>query len=587
MTTRHPRHVEPDRVEALSHGHLAGHGPGRHETSTGPGIVRHADGATTPLSGARVLALQHSAGNAAASAAVVQRRAQEVGAEDSGFTLTLDGRSRAPGQSGYSQMLEGASAQLAQDMIQQGDVSNLVLGRVNPDFSGVPEEQRFWLRQKAEAESHMGTGVMAPPPSITAFLTRQRDGAQAQLNAIAISGDDLRSMAMNFNSFVPQGNEFVRSATRLSAMQSLLGATNTQHLAAALLTGLTQAGAAAAQYQTAFRAGSGAAAEHLDLPGGDASLREATDGASTASRNLGVAYRDFRINVLGDAITALTAAGEHDRSRLAEINQNKQMINQIGQTIDLAMNVVSPGGLTHFFSPTSDIPDAAREEIGKHVPSVGGAMNFIADIAYESEVQQINQRLGALDSLMTAERATIDYDRYQRNREHFQGALHDFAERMTQLQDRMRARREQYRNLGENLDRFARSRGGAGGAAVGTGQEHFTTILTVVAGIREMLSLARWGRSRLDESGITPDAIRQWVGQVGGDTRPSGAAAQRWRAGGLTEGERTSVASIFSQVSQFEAAANTAQSVFGEVDQRAGDLMGSAALRGTAGPGTY
>ena len=116
--------------------------------------------------------------------------------------------------------------------------------------------------------------------------------------------------------------------------------------------------------------------------------------------------------------------------------------------------------------------------------------------------------LGTLDNAISAESATIDVEMYRNRKEDFLRKLQAMKEARDQLTDRMRQRRESYQNLGEQLDRFARS--SAGGNSVRRGQEHFTMILTVAAQVREILSVGSWAYS----GSPSEQETRTWVSSM-------------------------------------------------------------------------
>lgn len=361
-----------------------------------------------------------------------------------------------------------------------------------------------------------------------------RDGAQQQLDAIAVSRDELLVRTAHFNSLVPRANTFVTSAARLSSMQALLGATDNESLAAALVTGMQEATTVAANYQDAFRSGSRSASEADLMPSEDNTLAEATDQVDAKARSLSTAYREFRVTQMQDMIAALTASGSEDRDRLAAIESTKRSIAQIAQTIDLAMAIVAPEGAATILSPTTSIEDAVKKQVTDAMPSVGGVIRFIADVAYDAEIRRINERLRSLDSLIASERAAINRQEYERRREAFTGALITYRNAQTALRNRIEARRRAYLELGERLDRFARVRGSSSGARVGAGQERFSTIFTLVSGVRETLALARWGNSVVDETGLGPAQLRAWYQSVTGSpqARRGGAPLARQRTDG-------------------------------------------------------
>jgi hypothetical protein len=307
-------------------------------------------------------------------------------------------------------------------------------------------------------------------------------------------------------------------------------------------------------------------AEQLRLPAQDNTVDNSLQAVNTAGSELRNSYNNFRVNMMQDFIRRLTEAGQQDRDRRDEINRNKEVIANIGTAIDLAMP---------YISPSSSMLDVAVSQGRGALPTPGGALTLIGDLAYEREVAGIERRLARLDTVIAAENATIDAELYRNRREDFVRKLRAMKDARDQLNDRMIARRESYRNLGEQLDRFARS--SAGGNRVRRGQEHFTTILTVTAQVRELLSVGSWAAS----DSPSEEEIRAWVSSMFDDhTSPM------YRFSRITEGEAQAIRGMYGGIRQFAAQWQQIEQVFGPVGAAAGEMLGGGALR-AEGSGEY
>ncbi|PID86679.1 MAG: hypothetical protein CSB13_03035, partial [Chloroflexi bacterium] len=239
-----------------------------------------------------------------------------------GGTGDTPGEWHAPGEGGYSRLMEGAAGEMVEDMVEAGSLSGLMLQHVAPDLSGIPAQQKKWSQKAADAKEEIDSLTFEFAPKSTRELHKKKyESASNQVEVIEKCGAELQQKAGQFNSFVPQGNGFFISAARLSSMQALLGATDNTSLAFALTQGLKNAEDVMKRYQNQYEDGNRKlTTEKLDLPEGDESVSQAAQDMTQASRELDAAYMGFQTTVLSGKIGKIKEEYAKDEARLKEIN---------------------------------------------------------------------------------------------------------------------------------------------------------------------------------------------------------------------------------------------------------------------------
>lgn len=521
----------------------------------------------------------------------------------------------APEEGGYSRLMEGAAGEMTESMADSGQLSSLMLRQVAPDLSGIPAAEGKWLAYADEAKEEIDSWTFGfAPGSIRTLYQDQFDSANRQVATIKLTAEELTQRAATFNSFVPQGNAFHVSAARLSSMQALLGATDNDSLAAALTGGLLDASDVMERYREAYDdLDRRKTTEKLDEPKADESVEQAVLELKDASRNVDAKYLGFRATVLSGEIGSIKSEYAGDEARLEEINEVKKFVRDVGKTVDVTMSVVRGAptavanvtasvrkgkamvnaqrnrrdilaGKRERYNPTyvtadkdgnmvvrnmqtgldrdaltgekSAIPDTE----GISLPtSVSEVLGTITDFAYYSEVEEINRRLQQMRTRIGAVKAAIDASLFEQKILEYQNALNEFATKAAALQARMEDRREAYRDFGKQLDRFANvdKASERAGQEVAKGAERYTTIMTVVAAVQEMIALGT------KSQGSAPTGIPEWW-----------ATVRKRRFSQPTEGEVSTVTQIHGQIVGFKNQVSSAQQLFSSVSSQAESLVG-------------
>ena len=470
-------------------------GPAETPISSKSGVV----GSGTP-SERKILALQRQAGNRAigrvlassgAGVGLQREPLSTVGAVQEGYQLQdleggaggKPGASKKAGQAGYSRVMQGAAGEMVEGMADEGGLSGLMLRHVSPDLSGLPAAKQRWLNRETRAKKEIDSWDLwvlsfKPPGSVVKHWENERDQSKQQVEVIEKCGAELQQRSNQFNSFVPQGNGFFVSAARLSAMQTMVGATDNASLAAALAMGLQDAEDVMKRYTEKYEGGDRKlTTEKLDAPEGGESVELAATEMKDASRELDEAYMGFQTTVLSGKIGEIKQEYAGDEKRLAEIEEVKKFVRNVGKTVDVTMSVVRGAptvaanvtntakkakasvnavrnrrdilaGNRPRFNPTYVTADASGNMVvrnmqtkvdsnlmtGEKLPSpaeegislpksVSDVLGTITDFAYHFEVERINLRLGQMRSRIDAVKAVIDATLFEQKILAYQNAL--------------------------------------------------------------------------------------------------------------------------------------------------------------------
>ncbi len=299
-------------------------------------------------------------------------------------------------------------------------------------------------------------------------------------------------------------------------------------------------------------AGDGGNAPTLQVPAIDGTVADAGAQTTLAAHEMRTDYLGFQRHLLAVQKDATFHEGDKDTARLAQINENKEFVRNVGTTIDTAMRVIDEapaaistattkvnrfgatlgaaankrqimkgGRPTH--NPTYLAIDAHGNQVVRnvqtgmdrtmekkpgeayvHTPtpeaegptiptSVSEVFGKIVDFAYAGEVKQINFHLETIKTRCAIIQSVSDALETTQLIEKFQNSLNHFALKCAELQKRIEARRQQYLEFGVQLDNFARTDHGSkkAGLAPSKGGERYASIMTMVSTVREVMSLGQ------------------------------------------------------------------------------------------------
>lgn len=543
------------------------------------------------------------------------------------------GKQLTSGDAGFSRHMLAATNAYANELDGWDQLRNVL-----PSTRDGERQVRQRGREKQEQLDKSEEWGMTP--STKAIYTNAAAWCDRHGTTIKQDIENEKETFTRYNAWLPLANAFYGSKMRLKAQEKLLGVTDTGALVQQLSKGVDDAGQVAARMQLAHDKGTAPA---LTLPAIDGSLTEAGIATTAAARQMNTAYLGFQQHLLEVEKDTTNHEGDKDSARLAQINENKAFVRNVGKTIDVAMSVIdgAPGaistattkmnqvgakygamankrqimnGMRQTHNPTYIALDAQGNQVvrnlqtgtdramttkagepyattptpepeGATLPtSVSDVMGKIVDFAYASEVKKINFHLETIKTHCGMIQAAGDAAKTRQQIQTFQDSLNTFAERCAFLQKRMEARRDQYLEFGVALDNFARTDQGAqkAGLSPTKGGERYASIMTMVSTIREMLSLGR-GAAQSFESTRELTAWAHGIYVRREDTSDGRSDI------GFTElptAELQSLVDMWTQVKHFEDSYSAQSSTFKGVDEAAQKALDPLSQGGGRG-GSY
>jgi hypothetical protein len=474
-------------------------------------------------------------------------------------------------------------------------------------------------------------------PSTTAHYQQAATWIDRQTGAMSTDRTLMNGKAEQYNAWVPRANGVFTSVTRLGAMQAMLGATDNASMVAALKTGLADAQQVAQRMQGAYNV-PGGHTEPLTVPAPDQSVLQNIGDVQGDSQNLNTEWFNWKSKVdLVQQAAATNAEGGADRARLDEINQTKQIIHNIGGMVDTTMAVVSgaPAAIENVAgvvrsgeaqlnaarnrsqilagqrpthnptyltteggqmvvrnvqtsmdrNPVTGESTASPASPGVPLPhDVATILDTISTFVYASEVRQINNNLETIKTRVAAINATQQFLDILTATNKFQNALNTYARHCNDMQNRLAARRDAYLQFGEQLDKFARANRESqqSGQAPEQGQERFAQIMTVVAQVRELMTLAHGAGGGFDNPGSFRDFANQVISHR--EANPPGV---NYRISipqmHVTAAEMQGLQAIYNQVAGFNGRMQTIETQFGPIEAEAAAVMASLSPGGGSG----
>ncbi|MDI9638257.1 DUF4157 domain-containing protein [Geitlerinema splendidum] len=569
----------------------------------------------------------------------IQRRNrgnQHVGGDPSQMTFLADSRGNVvgPGEAGFSHRMLSDTDGATEDLMARGVYADARLSHVLPSLGFLDGQIVARARTKERyAGKVRGDDALFAPWGIAKELYENAvTWCQNHIDTMTNHKQQQQERANQYNSWVPRANSFFTSLTRLDAMQNMLGVTDPQAMVSALTSGLSDAADVAARARDAYVGGN--LAGNLHIPSSDDTVTTLSDETTQAARQMNVEYLGFQRNLLGVERQSVHAEGETDRRRQAEIDQVKQFVRNVGKTIDLTASVVSgaPATITNVTNtvrhgeawvgsvrnrrqimagqrPTHNPTYMTLNEEGNLVvrnvqtgmdrPAEGGeataspagpslsmpssvsdVLGQITDFVYASEVREINSRLEQIKSRCDAIEGARELLAIRQATERYQTALNNFALKCNQLQQRIAQRRTDYWRLGVDLDNFARQDRASqqSGQAPGRNQEKYTTILTVVGQIREVLVMGNGAKNGI----FTPEEFRIWAQGMEAErsARPPRTDIPVFSTG---DQEWSRLSSIHSQVRTFGQNVDLLNELFSGVESASTALMRQLQVGGGSG----
>ncbi|MGW9024472.1 eCIS core domain-containing protein [Streptomyces sp. NPDC055722] len=341
---------------------------------------------------------------------------------------------------------------------------------------------------------------------------------QNHMNEIEKSRKDESQIVDQFNTWVPQGQQFYDSIVRMALKLRRLGlATGTEPEAVmqAFAEGLwAELARSDALVNRAAR--SHGAPEYI--PRTDTSVSALLGTMRADATALHAAWLGIQQTAIEERIKSIKREAKPDLERMAEIEEAKKFVREVGHIADLGL--AATGKIDKAVGKVSGkaekyrmyrlrkrvvkgdvdpdvlpVEEEVKEDEGSGLPelSVEGVLGFVTDLAYSGEVRELKRRIGMVESRATAAGSVQAELQVQKREAEFIAALERLAATAAQLRVVLVQRREDYARLGVELDRLARedSKAREKKFAPAPGREYFALGLSIVADVREALAMGR------------------------------------------------------------------------------------------------
>lgn len=500
--------------------------------------------------------------------------------------------------------------------------------------------------QREQLDLVSGTFMGLTMGSMTADNTHQAAAAFCEQHAGQITKDrtDEDDKFNAYNAWVPRANGYFASVMRLRAQEKMLGVTDPAALVQQLVRGIGDASQVAKRMQHAHDNGNNAVT--LQVPVVDGTLSQASEETSWAGKHMRTEYLEFQRLLLAMEKDATNHEGDKNSARLAQINQNREFVRNVGKTIDTAMSVIDGApaavstatttinkvgatlgaaankrqimsGMRSTHNPTYIAIDAHGKQVVRnvetgtdramekkpgeaftHTPtpesegptiptSVGELLGTVVDFAYAGEVKKITFHLEVIKLRCANLQSEIDAKETTHQIQVFQDALNLFAMKCSELQKRVEARRQQYLEFGVQLDNFARGDLGSqkAGLAPSKGGERYASIMTVASSVREVMSLGRGAKEGFES---TPE-LSTWTMGIIDRRERTDDGRKDISFMRMPNDELQRINDMHEQVGVFETSYSRESSQIAPVDAAAQEVLGglSQAGSGSASGGLY
>jgi hypothetical protein len=314
------------------------------------------------------------------------------------------------------------------------------------------------------------------------------------------------------------------------------------------------------------------------------------------------AWLGIQQTAIEERVASIEAEAKPDRERMAEIEEAKKFVREVGHVVDLGLAATGKidaavgkvGGAAEKYRMyrlrkgvlKGDVdPDVlppvkeAEESEGSGVPelSVEGILGFVTDLAYSGEVKELKRRIGMVESRSAAAGSVKAELQVQKREADFIAALESLAATAAQLRTVLVQRREDYERLGADLDRLAREDATAREKkfAPAPGREYFALGLSIVADVREAFATGRSAAAFAANELRFPAGFKErWDGFIiARERQPTHWSEQFIPRLGFPAEENAFLRDIAQQLATFDQKLGRFEALFKNVDAKAAELL--------------
>jgi hypothetical protein len=532
--------------------------------AAGDSYERHADAVADRVVAGQLATdlLGHGAAGRRDGDTAVQRKtpapdASAVGGDGSEAEALEDltGAENVAGQFGHSQIIssQGGADKAAAKHIATYAGAHLV--PIHPDFSVLQTQKTKRAEEGADIYSRRSAGY-SDNVSHQRRLVQGRDWCEGKVAEWQQYETTAQQMFQEYNGWVPFANGAFTALARLEGMQELLGVSDPAKMVETLVAGLDDADQVASQLISVK------GQNHANLPRSDSSVALAGSECVNAFKSMNTEYLEYQQNLLAWLSAKVDGEGDAARAKLAEIEQVKGFVRQVGGLVDTTMGHLkaAPGrisaategvaqayaqvgasmnqraaldGKPQTWNPTfvttdedgalvsrnmqtgmdsSMTPGADGKAVktpspagdGVSLPmSVGDLAGAGVDLLFAGEVAALQRQL----NIIATKVAAIDKSKQATEMKHktdtFTRSVEVFGTAAFKMKKTIEQRRKDYVDFGMQLDEFANGdkKMKKEGLDPGKGKERYATVMMMASQIREVVSIGRDAKAALQYDG--------------------------------------------------------------------------------------
>ena len=487
-----------------------------------------------------------------------------------------------PGEGGYALTMQGATTQFAGEFKELTESVRMKpvapkVGKIDR-AAAIATADRNWYKEQDSGWA----------PASTRQIWQDRE-KYADRKATEYTEDKRQQQAnfRSYNAFIPIGNSLIQQLARIEAQKYMMGIKDDASMTAALTERMGEARTVGVRARKAYAKNKDD--EKVEAPAATTSVEGAAQTVLIGTRELDASYLAFQAAVtLSQEAAAIKESGSEAQKRLDEINEIKTFLKNVAKTADFAQNLVkkAPEQIANYVEkPTSMLPSAEK------------AAELITDFVYYEEVHKLTTVLDMLNGMIEKKNLVKEFAQVSAVTKAYRTALMKFAQSTVALQRAMHDRREQYRNLGTELDRYAQEdpKLREQGLAPEKGGDKYATSMALAVELRQAVALARLAAAGMPplEGAPAPDGKTK---APAADGKTKAAAWATWASGVINrresyasyrphptpiempDDERKALEDVWSYLDLSDRACKETIKRFGSLDASAGELM--AALGG-------
>ena len=395
--------------------------------------------------------------------------------------------------------------------------------------------------------------------------------------------DDLHweeELGHKFNTGIGFASQMLVSMAKLDALATMLGVDDPRKMSDELVRSLKEARGIALTEQ--FE-------EEMEIPSANATAVLAIEDLTIAQDKMNTAWKGVQQTLVLKRAGEIAEKGEDYETRKMQIEREIQAWKDFGTVIDVNMAVMGLGatnltkargiigsmevgervnqakGISETKKRIEGIIGKERIEIPKSASEILGTAG---GLFYGQELRNISIALSILQAQIEGHAETARKIGLVKKLNDFQDATRQFDHEARVVANAMRQRQNAYIKFGRELDKAAAKRGYKE-LAPGEGKERFTTVMLVVAAVREVLAMAKGAQQGFGND-LKSESLRHTCLTL---DRNRQMRVRGYPTMYMPREEVASLKEIYQQMTHFESNVEYINDTFGKVEAEAHAMM--------------